>query len=430
MLENVLRPKPPVSPRIRRQQTVAVKTLKSGATLLMKNDYHLPTTAVRAVFLGGLLFENKKNNGISQLLSATMVKGSKKHSATEISREIEMMGGVLKSDVGRNSINLGLDILSRNLLSGLEIFMEVLLHPTFEAHMLESEKTVLMADIAASLDHPMQEAFKIFLKVFYGEHPYGQDLLGTSYAVKSLTSKKLSEYHQNLMNPKNMVVSLVGQFDMNAAMEKIDEQLQGLKLPANLLRIPQNGKLEFKKDVHRNFKLKKRESQTHILWAYPGVTFKDEHRHSIEILNSVLSGQSGKLFYRLRDELSLAYHVSSTSVEGLDRGHLVIYMATDPGKVDLAIDEIQKIIDQLRHDSLSDEEIRKAKKIMIGSFENEMQLSAMQALYLGYYQLYGLGHEVLDTYVETVEKLPHARVRQDISDFLAQPRVLTIFSPQ
>ncbi len=427
--QNVIKAKERARPKIYRQKEAVVKTLKSGATLIMKNDYHLPTTAMRAVFLGGLLFENKQNNGISQLLSATLLKGSKKHSASEISREIEMMGGVLKSDVGRNSINLSLDILSRNFLPGLEIFMDVLLNPSFEPHLIESEKKVLLADIAASLDHPMQEAFKKFLNVFYGKHPYGQDLLGSCSIVKTLNSKKLIAYHRQLMNPRNMVISVVGQFDMNSAMEKIEHHLQALAVPKKLARVPVSGKLEFKTNFTKKYKLKKGQSQAHILWGYPGVAFKDGHRHSIEILNSVLSGQSGKLFYRLRDELSLAYHVSSTSVEGLDRGHLVIYLATDPAKVSIAVDEIQKIINQVRKESLSDEEIAKAKKIIIGGFENEMQLSAMQALYLGYYQLYGLGHAVLDTYVETIEKLPHARIRQDIADFLDQPHMLAIFSP-
>jgi zinc protease len=95
----------------RLQKSQCIKRLKSGATLIMKNDYHLPTVSARAIFWGGLLFENKDNNGISQLLSATILKGTKTQSATEISRQIEMLGGVLKSDVGRNSLNLSLDIL-------------------------------------------------------------------------------------------------------------------------------------------------------------------------------------------------------------------------------------------------------------------------------------------------------------------------------
>jgi zinc protease len=238
------------------------------------------------------------------------------------------------------------------------------------------------------------------------------------------------DYHRRLTNPKNLVISLVGQFDIESAAEKIEHYLNAMSFPLVTLSIPNNGRRVLAQSMVKKFALKKGQSQAHIIWGYPGVTFRDEHRHSIEILNAVLSGQSGKLFYRLRDELSLAYNVSSTSVEGIDPGHLAIYLATPSDKVSVAVEEIQKVLDQIQKESLSDEEIQKAKKIIIGGFENEMQLSAMQALYMGYYQLYGLGYQVIDQYVDTIHKLENARIRRDVTRFLSQPHVLTIFSPK
>jgi len=50
--------------------------LKNGLTVLIREDHSLPLVSVRIVFEGGVLVEKESNNGISQLVSRLLLKGT------------------------------------------------------------------------------------------------------------------------------------------------------------------------------------------------------------------------------------------------------------------------------------------------------------------------------------------------------------------
>src|SRR5205085_7673780 len=67
-------------------------------------------------------------------------------------------------------------------------------------------------------------------------------------------------------------------------------------------------------------------AQAHLVLGFPGVRLADELRWPLEVLSAVLSGQGGRLFVELRDKKSLAYSVTSFSMEGIDPGYFAVYI--------------------------------------------------------------------------------------------------------
>jgi len=61
-------------------------------------------------------------------------------------------------------------------------------------------------------------------------------------------------------------------------------------------------------------------AQAHLVVGFLGARLSDPLRWPLEVLSTVLSGQGGRLFVELRDKRSLAYSVTSFSVEGVDPG--------------------------------------------------------------------------------------------------------------
>src|SRR5206468_12719819 len=66
-------------------------------------------------------------------------------------------------------------------------------------------------------------------------------------------------------------------------------------------------------------------AQAHLVVGFPGVRLSDDERWPLEVLSAVLSGQGGRLFVELRDKRSLAYSVTSFSMEGVDPGYFAVY---------------------------------------------------------------------------------------------------------
>ena len=96
--------------------------------------------------------------------------------------------------------------------------------------------------------------------------------------------------------------------------------------------------------------------QVHLVIGFLGTTLKDKDRIAIEILDTVLSGQSGRLFTELRDKQSLAYSLSSFSFFGLDTGTFGIYIGTSPEKKEQAVESVWKELNTVREEKVGEKE--------------------------------------------------------------------------
>jgi zinc protease len=108
-------------------------------------------------------------------------------------------------------------------------------------------------------------------------------------------------------------------------------------------------------------------AQTHIILGYPGPTLSDDDLDTLEVLNAVLAGQGGRLFTRLRDEESLAYSVFSFVAPGLDPGYIAFGIGISPQREEEALDGFLRQIHLLRDEPVTEEELARARRYLIGN---------------------------------------------------------------
>ena len=119
--------------------------------------------------------------------------------------------------------------------------------------------------------------------------------------------------------------------------------------------------------------------------------FGSEDRYAFEVLNSVLSGQGGRLFIELRDKKSLAYSVTSFYVPGMEGGYFGVYIGTAPEKEKEAFSAIGEQL-ELALGNVGEEELARAKNYIVGSFEVGLQKNSAQASMAAFDELYGIGY--------------------------------------
>ena len=156
------------------------------------------------------------------------------------------------------------------------------------------------------------------------------------------------------------MISVVGGIEVDAAVELIGARFSG-GVADPLGDGPQRDAPPPKSQQLRR-ELDKQ--QCHIIIGSMGTTLDHGDRFALEVLTTVLSGQSGRLFRDLRDRQSLAYSVSSSSLEGLDPGHILVHMGTSPDKVERALEGIYGHLEQLRGEDVTPEEMQRAKQYL------------------------------------------------------------------
>ncbi len=372
--------------------------LANGMTLLVREDSQVPTVAIRVVFPGGLRGETLATNGAFAFISELLPKGTSKLSYRDLSLKLADMAGDISGFTGKNTFGLKGNFLSRFFDEGLGLVRDVLLTPAFDADEAEKIRPELLATLQQQEDSLPALAFREFNKTLFQGHPYGLNTAGSPAAISSLTAPELRKIYNQYARPDKMVLSVAGKVkakDVLAVVQKLFGSWENGRhagnneefLPPSPVDNPQII------DIPRD------KEQSHIIIGFLGTTMKAKDRYAMEILDTVLNGQSGRLFIQLRDKQSLAYSLSAFALNGLDTGSFGVYIGTSPDKKDEAIKSVWQELYKVRDRPITTEELEKARNILIGHYELGLQTHGAQAMDMALDETYDLGQDYGNEYI-------------------------------
>ncbi len=395
--------------------------LPNGLKLVVKESPGSGTVAVQAAVLGGQRYEPAEKAGLANFAAALLTKGTRSRSAEDIATLTDSMAAGLSGYSGRNSMGLSGDFLAERFDEGMALLAEVLRHPSFRPAEVAKMRTLVLAAIKSRDDDLTQQAMDLFSANLYGPHPYGRTLLGTARTVKATGREDLAAFWGRYVRPRGMVLSVVG--DVEA--EHVREVVAGLfgdwrGSPAKPPDIPAQRP---PRRVVQVSKARDARHQVNLLIGFPGTRLTDPDRYALDVLDAALSSQGGRLFVRLRDQLSLAYSVSCFSQEGIEPGSFGVYIATSPEKRGQAVSELLAQLAQARQ-GLGPAELERAKRFVIGTYEIGLQGNSAQAAQMGLDELYGLGCDYASRYVAAIERVTPEDVRRVADKYIALERYL------
>jgi zinc protease len=374
--------------------------LDNGLTLLIRENHGVPTFSVRTVFLGGLRFEDKANNGVSSFVAELLTKGTKHRTASEIAREVESIAGAIEGFSGQNSFGLTGHFLSEFFDQAMGLMTDIIRHPTFDGEQTRKIRKIILGKIGMQEDNLTHLALRNFNETLFDPHPYGMNVLGVEETVRRLTKKDLTDFYHRFAVPQNMVMAVVGDVYKDLVVSRVKELLGDFNgQPYKTPQIPSPLPLGMVKTVS----VVKPREQVHIVLGFLGATLSHEDRYALTLTNAILSGMGGRLFTNLRDKQSLAYSVTSFLRLGLDPGCFAVYMATSPDKYNQAVEGIKEELRRLTQEPVSQEELSRTKRYLIGNHEIDLQTNSDQAFDLAHNERYGLGYDFSEQYIKGIE---------------------------
>ncbi len=399
----------------------------SGLKVLVLRDTSVPIVAVRATWLGGLRYEDARNNGISNMLAALLSRGTKTRTAEQIMKEVEGMAGSLSGYSGRNSLGLQAEFLSRYFERGFDLMGDCLVNATFSDGELEKERRVVLDDVRSQEDNLGQAAFRLFHSTLWKQHPYRLDPLGTAESVAALTRRKLLQHFRRYYDISNLTVAVVGDVDPARVIAKLSSLFAGVdKQAVDKPKIQAETPLA---EPAQNFKFLAKE-QAHMVLGFPGVAFGSADRFPLEILAHVLSGQGGRLFSEIREKRALAYRVSAFSLEGIDPGYFAVYVATGPEKLDEAARSIREQLQAVIDKGISKDELVRAQRYLVGTHAIGLQRKSALAAALAFHESYGQGWRAYRQYGDNIMKVTAADVSRVARKYLDPNReVCAVIKP-
>ncbi len=383
--------------------------LPNGMTLLVRENHTLPTVFMQAVFKGGLRFENEKNNGLCEFTRRVLLKGTKTKTRQEIAQKIESLGGTIDTYGGNNSFGSSVSVLKEDFDTGLQILADVIMNSTFPSEEVERERRIILAQIKAGEDDIFNATFKLFKETLFTRHPFRFQRIGSAPSIARITRTDLIKYHDEFYIPNNMVLAVYGDVKASQVVKKVEQAFSNFEpRPLPVVENPR----ELKPTQIRTAAKYMEKKQAIIMIGFQGIDIKSEDRYTFEVMTSILSGGGSRLYQILRDELGLAYSVGSFAFIGLeDPGAYVFYIATAPEKTEIARDGLLEEIKKLIIHEVSEEELNRAKKDLIGSQAIRLETNQTLAFQCALDELYGLGYQNFSQYASGINRVTKEDIR-------------------
>ena len=422
------KPKATAETLVRQAGEIQRFTLSNGLRLLVREDSRLPLVYFDAVFRGGLLAETAADNGLTKLFSRVLLKGTASRTAEQIAEEVESVGGSIGSDAGNNSFSVSMEFMRPDLDLGLGILADVLLNASLPAEVIEREQAVQTAAIKAEDEHLTSVARNLLRAKMFGEHSYGLRTSGSPESVAGLSRADLQAFRQRYLVANNGVLAVFGNVDAEMVRARVEALFAAMPAGVQALSEPPVPPKLTGAQTAEKFEDKE---QAVLMIGYPGTTVASKDRHALELIDEASSDLGSRFFIRIREELGLAYFVGSSQMVGLSPGLFTFYVGTDPRKVDQVREAFTGEIAKLAAGGLTEKELTRAKKKLLGKQAISHQSNASLAYSAALDELYGLGYDHYQRMAAELEAVTLDEVREVAQRYFhEQPAVTVVVHPE
>ena len=403
---------------------VTQETLPNGATLLVSEQHNLPLVLVRVVLDAGARRDPTEHGGLANLTAALLTEGTTTRSAETIKESIDFIGASLGANADQDYAVLSLQVLRKDLNTGLDLLADVLLRPALRAEELTRQREAVLASIRADEDDPTTVAQKAFQQALYGATPYGHPVEGTETSVARLTRADVQQFYRQFYGPGGAAIVIVGDLTVDEARNALTRALGNWRgaAPAPVVYPPVT------EPPPSTLRIDRPVTQAGIVLGQLGIARDNPDFEQIAVMNYILGGGgfSSRLMDNIRTQAGLAYSVSSLFAASKSPGPFEIVMQTKTASVADAIARARQQVEAIRTAAVSDAELQEAKRYLTGSYPLRLDSNGKIADFIAQTWFYGLGTNYADIYIQRVNAVTAEDVLHVAQTYLHPERFLEV----
>lgn len=383
-------------PEIKKQR------FENGLTLLHVERHELPLVSINLLIRAGSRHEPSDKAGLASLAADMLLEGTKTMKAEELSEIIEFYGASISASADYDYTIISLSVLKKDLQELFKVFKEIIFSPVFPDEELKKKKSILTTSLIKKEQEPSYIAMKTLRRELFRDHPYSRPVEGYPDTIKTIKSKDLIDFYKNFYRPDGSILVIAGDIS-EKEIEGLIEDFKRWKGPATeakQLRQKEVAGQKWSGPVIINRDL----TQANILYGLPGISRRDPDYYAASVLNYILGGGgfSSRLVQRIRDDMGLAYDVSSYFTVNEEPGLFAIELQTKNTSAMAAIEVIKEELERITKEPVSDQELEDAKAYLTGSLPRRIDTTKKIADFLTVAEFYGLGDDYLKRYPEYI----------------------------
>ncbi len=399
--------------------------LANGLTVI---TYPMP--GVRSVSLGlwfnvGSRDEDADQAGLTHFMEHMMFKGTPTKGPLEISMHFDRLGAELNAFTSKEYTCYYSRFVDDKMEQALSVLAEMVIHSSFSQEAIDTEREVVIEEIARSEDAPDDFVFELFSQKSLAGHELGLPVLGTRQRVGSYEHADCAAFHSEHYHAGNLTVSAAGNVDHDALVALCERLFADIRPGNKAKRLLQSA------TFHEGLFCQTRDiEQAHIVYGVPWLPLGHDQRYVASVLTTILGGSmSSRLFQEVREKRGLAYSIfaSQGAYQGL--GQWCVYAGTRPDNAEDVVGLIREELERIANDPVPADELDRNVELMCGQLLLGLESTNAHMVRLGKRETLDLPQVSPEEQTEAYRMVTSEQVLQLAQSMLPAKPCIAVVSP-
>lgn len=354
--------------------------VKGYKVIFIKHPSHIVNA--RVVVNAGSSAEEADSHGTAHFLEHMFFKGTTKRGYKELNKLAATLGDI-NAYTSFNKTVYTLSFLRENVEQAVEMLFEMIFSPAFLEDEFNKEKGVITEECQTGLDDPGSFAYYQAIEHLIGGK-HGHPIIGTLESINQTTVDKIKKFTSTHYDPQSMAIVIAGNLNSEKVVKIVEKYIPD-KFYVDVLHEPNiNVDLNFE-----DYSFHHKSKQAVLQLIYKGLSAQESQKRNFvsSIFHDAFGqGMQSMLFDRIREELGMCYSIYSYEDSWKNFGFCSINCLLDKKNIDTVYQEVQKLIEQVKKDGISQELFDIAKKQMMYKIASRTETSGgMSTRYDSYF---------------------------------------------
>jgi zinc protease len=414
-------------------------TLPNGLQILLKEIHTSPIISQWIWYRVGSRDEVPGRTGASHWVEHMLFKGTPQFPLGALDRAVSREGGYLNAFTFLDWTSFFETLPADKIDLSLRLEADRMFNSLFDPDEVSSERTVVISERQGSENEPLFRLSEEVQSAAFRVHPYHHEIIGDLTDLYSMQREDIFRHYHTYYVPNNAVLSIAGDFETEALLDRIRELYEPLTAgaqPARLVRTepPQTGE--------RRVSVEGPGETVYLQVSYRAPAADDQDFFALNLLDSLLTGPTNlnmfgggttnktSRLYRALVENELAVSVNGGLQATIDPYLYTTVITVHPKHTASdCIAAIEAEIKQLQDSPPPVEELERALKQARAIFAYGSESISNQAFWMGFAEMFATV-DWFTTYLDRLAAVTPADVQRLAQTCLRpQNRTLGVYLP-
>ncbi|OYP38418.1 M16 family metallopeptidase [Rhodopirellula sp. MGV] len=403
-------------------------TLKSGLRIVAETDPRSYSMSLGYFVRAGARNERDPQSGLSHFLEHMMFKGTKRRSAEDVNRELDELGGQSNAYTSEEQTVYYATVLPKFQDRIVDLLTDMM-SPVLDEGEFETERQVILEEIAKYEDQPPFGGFERAMEVFFSPRGLGRRVLGTPESIEAMTAARMRDYFLQRYRPENIVVAASGNVDFDSLVSEIEQRTGDWASRLPVSDVPDDDLNTLPEGIQLDTRLATPDaSQAYAIMIGDGPSSASPDRYAARLLASVLGDEGGsRMFWDLIDT-GRAEIATCWPQEFSDCGSWFTYLVCAPEDLQSNKKFIQDIVTKLLEDGVGEAELRQAINKTTAGYIMQSERPSNRLFSIGSRTLMHDEYMSLDATLDRIKAVDENAISRVAKEFLSAPAMEIIAS--